>query len=63
LEILAEQGGLGLTALGVLIAYGLATAWKLQRARAGDAALVRLPREHRALRTVDGDDAEAVDLS
>jgi O-antigen ligase len=31
LEVLAEQGILGFAALGVLIAYGLAAAWKLQR--------------------------------
>ena|SRR5882724_7117694 len=40
LEALAEQGGLGLTTLGVLIAYGLAAAWRLQRAASSDAALL-----------------------
>jgi O-antigen ligase len=40
LEVLAEQGILGLTALGVLLAYGVAIAWKLQRAASGDAALL-----------------------
>ena len=39
LEALAEQGILGLAALGVLLACGLAAAWKLHREASGDAAL------------------------
>jgi O-antigen ligase len=39
LEVLAERGGLGLAALGVLIAYGLAAAWRLQRVASSDVAL------------------------
>jgi hypothetical protein len=37
--VLAEQGGLGLVTLGVLIAYGLAAAWRLQRVAYGDTTL------------------------
>jgi O-antigen ligase len=40
LEVLAERGGLGLAALGVLIAFGLAAAWRLQRVAFSDAALL-----------------------
>jgi O-antigen ligase len=39
LEILTEQGLLGLAALGGLLTYAFAAAWKLQRAGSGDAAL------------------------
>jgi len=39
LEVLAERGGLGFAAFGVLIAYGLAAAWRFQRVASGDAAL------------------------
>ena len=38
LEVLAEQGVLGLTALGVLLAYGLSVAWQLRRATNSDVA-------------------------
>ena len=40
LEVLAERGGLGLATLGVLIACGLATAWRFQRVASSDAALL-----------------------
>ncbi len=36
LEALAEQGVIGLAALGVLLAYGVLAAWKMQRAAAGE---------------------------
>jgi O-antigen ligase len=39
LEVLAERGGLGLVALGILLAYGLAVAWMLQRVASGDVVL------------------------
>ena len=40
LQVLAEQGGLGLAALGALIAYGLVAAWRLQRVASSEAALL-----------------------
>jgi O-antigen ligase len=40
LEMLAERGGLGLAILGVLIAYGLAAAWRLKRVASSDATFL-----------------------
>src|SRR5262249_26011036 len=40
LEVLAEQGVVGFTALGILLACGLAVAWRLQRTASADARLL-----------------------
>jgi O-antigen ligase len=39
LEVLTEQGIIGLMALGVLLVYGFTVAWKLQRAASSDTVL------------------------